>query len=64
MPVTRVSDRYSSDKAQAKKAIEEMVAFILDNLKWLREVDRGGRQENFINEILSDVEAGCELRDW
>lgn len=50
-----MSDRYSSDKPSAQKSLEIQVQFVLDNLKWLRKVDKNGYYEKRIEELKHRV---------
>jgi hypothetical protein len=50
-----MGDRYSSDKPTAQKSLEIQVQFVLDNLKWLRKVDKNGFYEKRIEELKHRV---------
>jgi len=48
-------DRYSSDKEIAQKSTQFQIQFVLDNLKWLRKVDKNGYYEKRIEELKHRV---------
>lgn len=61
MGLSRVSDRYASDKATAKTTAEFQLNFIGDNLKHLRKVDKTGKYERDYMDIAHRFKQGEEL---